>query len=243
MTTKHHSESLNISEKGRGADGQPIYSDRRLFMQLMAWTDCDDTEPLIDALQQANVQGVLYEDVNDPYGVALLTFSEQPDYFISGMRQFLKQPPFGDLTPRPELTMFGRTYAIGYESDLESILIQRPLQRACDPNLRWVIWYPLRRGGAFEHLSPKEQSDILREHGDIGMAYGRAGYGTDIRLACHGLNTDDNDFVVALLGPELFPLSSIVERMRKTQQTSVYLKKLGPFFVGKVAWQCELPQL
>jgi chlorite dismutase len=75
------------------------------------------------------------------------------------------------------------------------------------------------------------------EHGGIGHAYGRAGHGTDIRLACHGLDKNDNDFVVALLGPELYPLSSIVQRMRKTKQTSLHLEKLGPFFIGRALWQ------
>ena len=75
------------------------------------------------------------------------------------------------------------------------------------------------------------------EHGGIGHAYGRAGYGTDIRLACHGLDKNDNDFVVGLLGPELYPLSSIVQRMRKTKQTSLHLERLGPFFIGKAIWQ------
>ena len=69
------------------------------------------------------------------------------------------------------------------------------------------------------------------------MAFGRAGLGHDIRLACHGLDKWDNDFVVGLLGPELHPLSIIVQRMRKTRQTSLHLERLGPFFVGRVAWQ------
>ena len=43
------------------------------------------------------------------------------------------------------------------------------------------------------------------EHGGIGMAFGRAGLGYDIRLACHGLDRDDNDFVVGLLGPRAAP--------------------------------------
>ncbi len=70
------------------------------------------------------------------------------------------------------------------------------------------------------------------EHGGVGMAFGRAGLGYDIRLACHGLDKLDNDFVVGLLGPELHPLSTIVQRMRKTRQTSLHLERLGPFFVG-----------
>ncbi len=71
------------------------------------------------------------------------------------------------------------------------------------------------------------------EHGGIGRAFGRAGYGGDIRLAAYGLDKNDNDFVVGLIGPELYPLSAIVERMRKTIQTSQYLESLGPFFIGK----------
>jgi chlorite dismutase len=136
--------------------------------------------------------------------------------------------------------MLGRTYSIGYEHDLEETLIGRPRRRLLDPNLRWVIWYPLRRSGSFEQLSRKEQDSILMEHGGVGMAFGRAGLGYDIRLACHGLDQADNDFVIGLLGPELHPLSIIVQRMRKTKQTSLHLERLGPFFVGRVAWQSAL---
>jgi chlorite dismutase len=46
--------------------------------------------------------------------------------------------------------------------------------------------------------------------------------------------------VIGLLGPGLYPLSSIVQRMRKTKQTSQYLKRLGPFFVGKAVWHSEI---
>ena len=62
-------------------------------------------------------------------------------------------------------------------------------------------------------------------------------------VACHGLDKHDNDFVIGLLGPNLFPLSAIVQEMRKTEQTSQYLDSLGPFFVGKVAWQCPQPEV
>ena len=78
------------------------------------------------------------------------------------------------------------------------------------------------------------------EHGGIGRAYGQANLAYDIRLACFGLDKNDNDFVVGLVGQDLFPLSKIVERMRKTTQTSQYLTSLGPFFIGKVVWQTKL---
>ena len=49
---------------------------------------------------------------------------------------------------------------------------------------------------------------ILAEHGAIGMSYGAGDYAHDIRLACHGLDKSDNDFVVGLIGKDLYPLSA-----------------------------------
>ena len=231
--------TLDLREKGRGADGETIALDRRLFMQFLAYGDARNTAVLIDALQASGMPHVLYADLNDPDGVGLLTFSESPDFFLDTVHPFLKTSPFGDLLARPELTMFGRTYAIGYEQDLEHTLITRPVERVTNPNTPWAIWYPLRRKGAFVNLPSQEQRTILMEHGGIGRAFGRAGYGGDIRLACYGLDKNDNDFVVGLIGPELYPLSTIVERMRKTKQTSQYLESLGPFFIGKAIWQSQ----
>ena len=227
----------DVSEKGRGPGGETIVADRRLFMQLLAFGGAPDTATLADALEQAGIPGVLYEDVNDPYGVALLTFGESPDAFLTELRPFLRTPPFGELEAKPEYTMLGRTYAIGYEPDLVEALVERPRLRVCDAALPWAIWYPLRRSGSFERLPREEQDAVLMEHGGVGRAFGRAGLGYDVRLACHGLDRNDNDFVIGLIGPELHPLSVIVQRMRKTKQTSLHLERLGPFFVGKAAWR------
>ena len=235
------SEGADVAEHGRTADGEPTSLDRRLYMQLHAYGGARDSAALIAALEAAGLASVLYEDVNDPTGVALLTLSETPEAFVSEHRAFLQSSLFTELTPKPELTMLGRTYAIGYEQDLEETLIGRPCRRVLDPALPWAIWYPLRRAGSFEQLSRREQDTVLMEHGGVGMAFGRAGLGYDIRLACHGLDRDDNDFVVGLLGPELHPLSIIVQRMRKTKQTSLHLERLGPFFVGRVAYQSAMP--
>jgi chlorite dismutase len=234
-------EKLDILEHGRDADGRRISSNRRLFIQLFAYGGCGDTAPLVDALARSGIGGALYEDVNDPQGVALLTFSEDPTYFVDDVRRFLRRTPFAELVPKPEYTMLGRTYSLGYEADLDDTLIRRPIRRVLDPTLAWVVWYPLRRAGSFEQLGPKEQTSILMEHGGVGRAYGKAGYVHDIRLACHGLDKYDNDFVIGLLGPELHPLSSVVQRMRRTRQTSLHLERLGPFFVGRVAWQSAQP--
>jgi chlorite dismutase len=230
-------DAADVAEHGRNAEGDTTSLDRRLFLQLQAFGGAGETASLVAALEDAGVEGVLYEDVHDPTGVALLTASERPERFVSELRTFLQAPPFSDLEPKPDLTMLGRTYALGYEQDLAETLVERPRRRILDPGLRWAIWYPLRRAGSFEQLSRKEQNTILMEHGGIGMAFGRAGLGYDIRLACHGLDRNDNDFVVGLLGPDLHPLSVIVQRMRKTRQTSLHLERLGPFFVGRVAWQ------
>jgi len=230
-------DETDVAEHGRTEGGETTSLDRRLFMQLHAFGGATDTKALVAALDSAGVEGTLYEDVSDPTGVALLTLSEDPGAFVAELRGFLQSPPFSRLEAKPELTMLGRTYAIGHEQDLEETLVERPRRRVLDPALPWAIWYPLRRAGSFEQLSRKEQNAILMEHGGVGMAFGRAGLGYDIRLACHGLDRADNDFVVGLLGPELHPLSIIVQRMRKTRQTSLHLERLGPFFVGRVAWQ------
>ena len=234
-------EKLDILEHGRAGDGSRTSSNRRLFMQLVAYGGCKDTTALVDALERNSLRGALYEDVNDPHGVALLTFSEEPAYFVEDVRRFLRRTPFAELVPKPEYTMFGRTYALGYEPDLDDTLILRPIRRVLDPKLAWAVWYPLRRAGSFEQLTPKDQTAILMEHGGVGRAYGSAGYVHDIRLACHGLEKHDNDFLIGLLGPELFPLSSCVQRMRRTRQTSLHLERLGPFFAGRVAWQSAPP--
>ena len=233
-------DEADVAEHGRTADGEATSLDRRLYMQLHAFGGATDTPALAAALDVAGVEGVLYEDVNDPSGVALLTLAEDPEDFVSGLRDFLTRAPFAALVPKPELTMLGRTYAVGHEQDLEETLVERPRRRVLDRELRWAIWYPLRRSGSFERLSRKEQDTILMEHGGVGMAFGRAGLGHDIRLACHGLDRDDNDFVVGLVGLELHPLSIIVQRMRKTRQTSLHLERLGPFFVGRAVWQAAM---
>jgi Chlorite dismutase len=230
-------EPPDISEKGGMKDGQPQRSNVRLFMQFMAFGGCANAAPLADALARAKISGVLYEDVNDPRGIGLVTFNEDPDYFLDRVRPVLNGPGFSVLIQKQEYTMLGRTYAIGYEPDLQDTLLQRPRRTVLNPEWKWALWYPLRRSGKFTQLPADEQRVILAEHGAIGMSFGAGDYAHDIRLACHGLDKDDNDFIVGLIGKDLYPLSAIVQSMRKTQQTSLYLERLGPFFVGRAIWQ------
>ena len=188
-------------------------------------------------LAAAAINGVLYEDLNDPRGVAVLAVSRTPDYFFDTVRQVCISGPFTGLTLKPDLTMFGRTYSLGYEPDLQDALTGRPRRTVLNPDWKWAIWYPLRRSGSFALLPAEQQRTILAEHGAIGKAFGAADLAHDVRLACHGLDQDDNDFVIGLIGKDLFPLSAVVQSMRKTQQTSLYLDRLGPFFVGRAVWQ------
>jgi chlorite dismutase len=238
-TGRARMEPPDLTEKGGLKNGQPQRSDERLFMQLLAFTGCSDVAAAAAHLSRSQVSGALYEDLNDPLGIALVAVGRTPDMFMDVVRTACTSGVFAGYTQKPSYTMFGRTYSLGYEPDLEEALIGRPRRTVLNPDWRWAIWYPLRRSGSFAQLPPEQQRTILAEHGAIGMTFGAADYAHDIRLACHGLDRDDNDFVIGLVGKELFPLSAVVQSMRKTQQTSLYLDRLGPFFVGRVAWQGE----
>lgn len=240
MSADTESVSLDLSEKGRAKDGTPLSSNRRLFMQFHAFGDCGDTEKIVKALEKADIDLALYADINDPSGIGLIAMSEDPNVFADGLRHLLSQSPFAELTQKHEFTMLGRTYSFGYEPDLERTLVDGPRERVLDPGLPWVIWYPLRRNKQFETLSEEEQRSVLGEHGKLGFKFGKAGYAKDIRLACHGLDKNDNDFVIGILGKDLAPMSILIQTMRKTKQTSMYLESLGPFFIGRILYQSKI---
>ena len=231
-------DDATVDVRERGANQQSV--DRRLFMQLQAFGGCADAKPLVRALEASRAEAVLYQDLNDPRGVAVLGMSEDPTFFIESFRELLNTGPFAELVLKPELTMVGRTYASGFEADLDEWLLRRPRRTALNPAWPWGIWYPLRRTGSFARLSPQEQGTIIREHSVLGRAYGEADLAHDVRLACHGLDAHDNDFVIGLVGHALHPLSHLVQAMRRTAQTAQYLQTLGPFFVGHVVWQSPL---
>jgi len=230
--------ALDLREKGGPQDGQPQLCDRRLFFQLTAFSGAGDAHKLVGGLgAYPGVDYVVYEEAGDPTGAAVLAATEDPALLFSKVRRDLQGGPFPGLRVKPEFSLLGRTYALGYEPRLEDWLLHRPRRVALDPAAAWAVWYPLRRTGAFARLPRPEQQQILKEHGNIGRQFGDAGYAQDIRLACHGLDKSDNDFVIWLIGKDLFPLSALVEAMRPTIQTSQYLENIGPFFVGRAVWQ------
>jgi chlorite dismutase len=229
----HDPGRVDILEHGAGQQT----ATRRLYVQLQVFSGPAEWKRLAAALEEAGVEGALYADVNDPLGVGAVGISEDPAFFAGRWRELLAAAPFAGLTHKPALTMLGRTYSSGFEADLLDWLLERPRRTVLNPAWPWAIWYPLRRQGSFARLTPQEQGAILREHGAIGRAYGDADLAHDVRLACHGLDTQDNDFVIGLVGRELYPLSHLVQTMRKTAQTSEYIQTLGPFFVGHALWQ------
>ena len=243
----------DILEHGAPVDGQPQTAETRLYMQLNVFTlsRTDDImqgpdmagkcKPgtLVDKLSESGLDSALYLDANDPDGIGVLFLAEDPETFVTDVRSLLNGYAFHHLERRGSMTMLGRTYSMGFEPDLMESLIHRPRNTVLNPDWPWAIWYPLRRNGAFARLEHKEQRQILMEHAHIGRAYGRADFAHDIRLACYGLDEEDNDFVIGLIGKELYPLSRVVQDMRKTQQTALYIDSLGPFFVGKKIWSSD----
>lgn len=235
------SAELDIRERGQSVDGVPQTLDRRLFMQLLVFdvvegiSVADAERCLAESINASGVEAVIYSDANAPRGVGLLTWSEAPEDFVERVRPAVNEVP--GLAPRPGFTMTGRSYSSGYEDDLAFWLIERPRSTVLNDSWNWHVWYPLRRNGAFARLDPREQGAILREHGMIGKTYGQANLAHDVRLACHGLDAADNEFLIGLIGSELHPLSHVVQSMRKTRQTAEFIEKMGPFFVGRAVWR------
>ena len=49
----------DIRERGKDKNGQPISLDKRLFMQLVCFGNCTDTNSVIDTLQESGIEGVV----------------------------------------------------------------------------------------------------------------------------------------------------------------------------------------
>ena len=233
--------TIDVREYGGKRDGERQSMDRRLFMQLLVF----DAPPsgrgageaagqIAELLRQRRVAGVVYADTMSPRGLGLLTWNEDPSHFVRAVRPLFAQEPLATVALRPDFAMIGRTYATGHEPDLEHVLLRRPIENALNEAHAWHVWYPLRRTAAFARLESHEQAQILREHAQIGMAYGAQDLAHDIRLACYGLDANDSEFVIGLVGRDLQPLSHLVQAMRKTRQTSEFISAMGPFFVGHV---------
>jgi hypothetical protein len=232
---------IDLRERAGLHTGQPQELNTRLFMQLTVYTSDaaalsgSALRQLAQSIETQQMPAVLYEDVNDPRGIGVLSWSEDPAHFVTRLRPALQALDAIGLRQRHEFSMLGRTYATGYESDLRFWLLDRPRQTVSNPAWPWAVWYPLRRVGPFARLAPQERGAIMSEHGKIGRAYGEQDLAHDVRLACYGLDVNDNEFVIGLIGKELHPLSHVVESMRRTRQTAEFMQQMGPFFIGHAA--------
>lgn len=231
---------IDVNEYGGKKDGVKQAMNRRLFMQLLVFRAPEKHAPealsseLLSKLAAKKIPGVVYADTMDPRSIGLLTWSEDPAHFIRAVRPLFGEGALAAAEQRLDFGMLGRSYSTGHEPDLEWSLLRRPIENVMDEAYGWHVWYPLRRKGKFAKLEPIDQSHILREHAALGIAYGQAELAHDVRLACHGIDANDNEFVIGLVGKTLHPLSHLVQAMRKTRQTSEFIEKMGPFFVGLV---------
>lgn len=233
--------TIDVNEYGGKKDGEKQSANRRLFMQLLvfdlpAGEGASTVKALEAALAERKLGAVIYADTMDPRGVGLLTWGEDPARFVTEVRP-LFESVLKRATMRNEFGMIGRTYALGHEPELLDWLLEHPVRNVLNAATPWHVWYPLRRSGAFSRLEPQEVGPMMREHGQIGHAYGQAGLAADVRLACHGLDAKDNEFIIGIVSKTLHPLSHLVQTMRKTRQTSEYIAQMGPFFVGHVLAQ------
>src|SRR5918993_428341 len=112
----------DLSEKGGLRDGSPQRSDVRLFMQLLCFGRCPDVARVAEALSGVGIETVVYEDLNDPTGIGIVALSEDPNNFIDILAPAIRRVSAG-FSPKPEFSMFGRTYSLGYEPDLQDTLI------------------------------------------------------------------------------------------------------------------------
>ena len=126
-------KGVDLRERGRDEAGRTLYLDARLYMQLQVFTGCHDMDPIIRICRRSGLCGALYADVLDPYGFGLLALSTDAEYFVTELRILFGMASFATLNRKPEHTLFGRTYAIGYESDLEEVPAQAPAAPCSQP--------------------------------------------------------------------------------------------------------------
>jgi Chlorite dismutase len=224
-------EPPQLLEKGHG--GQSM--DRRMYFQLrvldvLVGSDVEEAQNRLIA-QLHGFEYVLYRDASLSSAFGLLVWSENPDFFAIDLNNIIERLKV--FVPREGFTMTGRTYANGHERDLEDFLLKKPVRNILGPDAEWGVWYPMRRKGEFYMETGGSQCGMLLHHAAIGKSYADVNAASDVRLKCYGIDRDDNEFVIGIIGKTLFPLSKIVEDLRKTEHTSRYMKTLGPFFIGK----------
>src|SRR5262249_59813996 len=70
--------AIDLREKGGARDGVQQTSDRRLFVQFLAFGDCDDAAAVGRGLEGAGLAGAVYADLHDPPGIGVARMDEDP---------------------------------------------------------------------------------------------------------------------------------------------------------------------
>ena len=130
---------LDLREKGAVKNGEAQFLDQRLFIQIQVFTGCEDLKALEHPLENLKFPAVLYENLHDPKGIALLTMSQNPEHFFTRTRPLFSSRPWAQLSLKPDYSFFGRTYSLGYEPNLEDWLLKRPQRVILDEQFPWAV--------------------------------------------------------------------------------------------------------
>src|SRR4051812_49048669 len=121
MTTENEPKlpglpTIDVNEYGGKKDGERQAMNRRLFMQLLAFSAPAGVDPARigeaakGLLESKKVDGVVYADTMNPRGLALLTWSEDPAHFVRAVRPLFGEGPLATVEMRHDFGMIGRAY-------------------------------------------------------------------------------------------------------------------------------------
>ena len=68
---------------------------------LMCFGACRDTGAAVEAVKKSGLKAVVYEEVNNPFGIGVLTMSEDPADFTGPVRRLFQGQPFAAMRPMP----------------------------------------------------------------------------------------------------------------------------------------------
>ncbi len=186
--------------------------------------------PLAAALDRSGVSGVLYEDVNDPRG-------DRAADVQRGSRRVRRSR-----AAAAESAAVRRAHAEARVHDARPHLLDR--LRAGSEGSRCSIGRDERcsirtgsgRSGIRCAGAAGLRSCRRRSSGSFSPSTARSGCRsapattrTTSASPATGSTRRTTTSSIGLIGKDLFPLSAIVQTMRTTQQTSLYLERLGPF--------------
>ncbi len=157
-------------------------------------------------VRRAGSTGALYVDANDPQGIGIMVASEDPDYFVTRLATLFNRRPFADFVHRPRVRHARSQLLDRLRVRPRGHTAREAARKAAEP--REYTGPSGTRCSAPRSSRPcpaDHQRRILAEHGSLAKRYGAGGHAADVRLACHGLDSNDNDFIVGLARTQATP--------------------------------------